>query len=201
MPTGYTAAIEKGISFEQFVWSCARGMGALIMMRDSAHDAPIPEAFKPSTYNAEALAAANARVAELQAMTSDVAEDSAANAYDAELASHTKILADKAALRSKYEAMQERVSAWVPPTGEHRGLRSFMLEQLSESIKFDCSVTHYPTPKKLTGAEWLARELGTTVRAVEYHREEVAKEIERTDGRNAWIAALRQSVPPPPQAA
>jgi hypothetical protein len=34
MPTGYTAAIKDGISFEKFVWDCARGMGALVMMRD-----------------------------------------------------------------------------------------------------------------------------------------------------------------------
>lgn len=201
MPTGYTAAIEKGISFEQFVWSCARGMGALIMMRDDASDAPIPESFKPSPYNAEALAKANTRVAELQAMTSDVAEVEAAKSYDAELASHTKILADKAALLSKYEAMQERVSAWVPPTNDHKGFRSFMLEQISESIRFDCGTSYYTAPERLTGGEWLARELDKAHRDVAYHAKANVEEIERTNGRNAWVAALRQSVPPPLQAA
>jgi len=34
MPTGYTNCIKDGVTFEQFVWKCARAMGALVMMRD-----------------------------------------------------------------------------------------------------------------------------------------------------------------------
>lgn len=53
MPTGYTANVPDGITFEQFVWQCARGMGALVMMRDEPTGAPIPERFEPSDYNAK----------------------------------------------------------------------------------------------------------------------------------------------------
>jgi hypothetical protein len=34
MPTGYTDKIKDGISFEEFVLSCARQFGACISMRD-----------------------------------------------------------------------------------------------------------------------------------------------------------------------
>lgn len=55
MPTGYTAAItDKDISFEQFVWDCARAFGALVLQRDDAIGSPIklPE---PSPYNRDRL--------------------------------------------------------------------------------------------------------------------------------------------------
>ncbi len=63
MPTGYTADIAKGITFQQYAWSCARAFGALVMMRDEPSDAPIPEAFTPSDYHVKALAEARAKLA------------------------------------------------------------------------------------------------------------------------------------------
>ena len=50
MPTEYTDAIADGISFNDFMMKCARGMGALIMMSDEPSDAPILEQFEPSDY-------------------------------------------------------------------------------------------------------------------------------------------------------
>ena len=47
MPTGYTAPIKDGISFNDFMWGCARAFGALIMMRDDPPGTPIPERFEP----------------------------------------------------------------------------------------------------------------------------------------------------------
>lgn len=40
MPTGYTDAIKDGISFNQFILSCARAFGALITMRDEPSSVP-----------------------------------------------------------------------------------------------------------------------------------------------------------------
>ncbi len=50
MPTGYTDAVKDGITFDQFVLGCARGMGALVMMRDEPSGTPIPERFEPSRF-------------------------------------------------------------------------------------------------------------------------------------------------------
>lgn len=50
MPTGYTADLHDGkdVTFDQFVKQCARGMGALVTLRDAPWDAPLPERFEPS---------------------------------------------------------------------------------------------------------------------------------------------------------
>ena len=56
MPTGYTATLmEKGQTFQEFIMGCARAFGALIEMRDSPNDAPIPDKFEPSDYHAKRL--------------------------------------------------------------------------------------------------------------------------------------------------
>lgn len=54
MPTGYTANIKNGITFEEFALDCARNFGALIIMRDEPKDAPIPEQFEASKHHEEA---------------------------------------------------------------------------------------------------------------------------------------------------
>lgn len=70
MPTGYTANVHDGITFEQFVWQCARGMGALVTMRDEPTGAPIPERFEPSDYNAKRLQEAKDELVRLRAAVS-----------------------------------------------------------------------------------------------------------------------------------
>lgn len=121
MPTGYTADIANDISFEQFVWRCARGMGALIMMRDDPYDAPVPEEFKPSTYNAEALKEAQARLTALRSMTPEQVKVAAEEAYVAEIERWNEHRDEKQSLRKKYDAMLAKVRAWEPPLdGSHR---------------------------------------------------------------------------------
>jgi hypothetical protein len=45
--------------------------------------------------------------------------------------------------------------------------------------------------------EWLAASIAQAVRNLEYARESHAEEVERTNSRNAWLKALRDSVPMP----
>jgi hypothetical protein len=194
MPTGYTADIEKGITFEQFIWSCARQFGALITMRDERSDAPIPEAFQPSTWNKDELAKAETLLAELKALTSDQANGKARVEYDGELAHHEKYIADKRELEKKYRAILAQVRVWHPPTPDHVGLKSFMEQQITESIKFDCGTEYLTKPKLLSGTEWLNTKVQKCLRDIEYHSQEQAKEEERVAGRNTWLRELRKSV-------
>lgn len=86
MPTGYTDALYEGedVSFEQFVWRCARGMGALVTMRDDPPDTPIPMRFVPQTaYYDRELEAARAEVARIESMPLDEIAARARDAFDA----------------------------------------------------------------------------------------------------------------------
>lgn len=194
MPTGYTANVPDGISFEQFVWQCARGMGALIMMRDEPSGAPIPERFEPSDYNAKKLQAAKDELTRLVNLTPDqmIAECEAEHAkLEAEKAER---LAENEKQLAAYRAMLDQVLAWVPPTKDHEGLKEFMADQIRQSIKFDDMSKHYKPEPMPSAYEWATKAIATTTREIEYHAKAHQEEVERTEARNEWIAALRKSL-------
>jgi hypothetical protein len=198
MPTGYTAAIKDGISFEKFVWTCARAFGALVTMRDDRMDAPIPQAFEPSPHYTEALAKAKGELTRVKAMTTREISAACEADYSTAVKRHGERIAEATALRDKYTAMLAKVEAWEPPTPEHEAMKTFMAEQIASSIEFDCGTKYYTLPAKQTPSEWHAAALAKAEKDIAYYTRNAAEEQERTDSRNAWLKALRDSVPPAP---
>lgn len=194
MPTGYTADVGDGKvrDFSEFAMHCARAFGALVMMRDEPNGAEIPAKFEPSSYHVKALASAKERLAELESMTDDEKHRQSRLAYDGALAYWRKAEAKRVETRDNYEAMLDKVLAWEPPTSQHTEMKSFMVEQLESSIKFDCN--GYAAPEQPTVAEWYADELARATRNIEYHEREDGKERERAEGRTEWVQALRESL-------
>jgi hypothetical protein len=197
MPTGYTAAVKDGISFEKFVWSCARAMGALVLMRDERSDAPIPERFEPGNYNAQEAAKLRTELARLQAMTLEQVQSSAESAYLSACESRRIRIREGLELRNKYSAMLAKVVEWKAPTPEHEGFKEFMASQLRESIKWDCSDSYDDALTKQDATAWHNLQVTEVRRQIAYHDKAQAEENERTEQRNAWLAALRASVAPP----
>jgi hypothetical protein len=198
MPTGYTYGIEDGTitTFPAFAVLCARAFGATITMRDEPLDAPIPDEFQPSEYHAKALERARERLAEVRVLPVEDAEARALAEYDAAVISHRAYEEEQAVKAARYAAMRAKVAAWTPPTPEHTGVKTFMLEQI------DISVSTYvsPAPVRRTGAEWIADEIETAMRDIAYHTKHDAEERERAASRTAWVRALRDSLgggPPP----
>ncbi|UIF90911.1 hypothetical protein [Cupriavidus sp. UYPR2.512] len=193
MPSGYTASIKDGITFQQFALRCARAMGALVLMRDEPFDAPIPERFEPSDYHLKRAEEARQDLARLRALSLDEAEKENEAAYLAELARRAKHLQENEDLRAKYQAMLDQVNAWEPPTPDHTGFAEFMSTQINESIKWDC-MDCIDEPQRVDGEQWLAAQIEKAGRSIAYHDREHAAEVERTEKRNAWIKALRGSL-------
>jgi hypothetical protein len=193
MPSGYTEAIAKGISFKEFAMSCAKAFGACVSMRDDPADAEIPE-FKPSEYHVAELKRAKAALAKLKRMTAYQASKAAKTDYEEDVRSYERRLAEKKKLRDKYSAMIKKVSVWTPPSSEHLELKKFMLEQLSSSIDFDCDTRYMDKPVKLSGDAWLGAQIKDAYRDIDYHTKEQAEELERVNGRNNWVKLLRESL-------
>jgi hypothetical protein len=196
MPTGYTAAIKDGISFQQFAMDCARAFGACVTLRDEPGGGEhIPHTFEPSDYHAKAAPKARDELAALLAMTPAEHESAAASAWDDAETTRLMRLEERRKLRESYEAMLVQVHAWKPPTPEHTGLQQFMAEQIIESIRFDCSGDYdtTSTPRK-TGEQWAADEAARIHRDIAYHDEEHAAEVQRAASRTAWVRALRNSL-------
>lgn len=197
MPTGYTSPIYEGkaITFEQFVWRCARAFGALVHMRDEPMDKLPPKESKRESYHEGRLAEATAELARLRTLSLKDAGKEAAAEYartvDEVRASNEK----STAMRARYSEMLGKVVEWQPPTPEHVGLKDFMVAQLREAREFDCH--ERPMPTRETPAEWLASALTDAERTVTYHTNELAKDRQRLEDRYGWLNALRKSVPQP----
>lgn len=195
MPTGYTADVADGkvSDFPAFALRCARNFGALIMMRDDPMDAPIPDEFNGGSYHEEALDRARQGLAELADITDEQCQSRADSEYADALLANAKTRAKYAEQRARYEAMLANVRAWVPPTKDHVGLKDFMIQQLEESIRFDCS--YEPSePKHLTGAEWKDERAIRLACDIEYHTTERAKDRHRNNERTAWVRDLKASL-------
>lgn len=196
MPTGYTANIANGITFEQFVMDCARAFGACITLRDEAAGGDkIPNEFKADPYHMEQRDLAHRRLYELEAM-SDVECDIAARAeWEKEEESRKQQIKKQLELKAKYEAMLAQVDNWIPPTLDHNELKQFMRKQIVDSINFDISLSYYQVPIRLkTGTEWRALKQQTYQQNIKYHTEQYAKEVATAAKRTAWITALRDSI-------
>lgn len=191
MPTGYTAAIADGITFQDFAIKCARAFGALITMRDDPMDAPIQE-FKPNDYYAQALEAARLRVSSLNAMTPEQAEAQALRDYLDATESHHQSKRERNALNAKYEAMLIEVRAWAPPSPDHVGLQKFMVEQIEMSM----DTFELQAPQRMTGPDWLAAQLDNAERHAKFSEKNYADEVARTASSNLWVKQLRESLRP-----
>ncbi len=172
---------------------CARAFGALIEMRDDPWDAPIPDQFLPSNYHAEALLRARVQRRRVLSWSDAEAEWHARKLYKQQRAEYIASLIEKNERHFRYEEMKRQVERWTPPTPDHENLKSFMLEQLEESIRFDCGYPLTP-PVKLDGSEYREQELAHLMRDIDYHLEHEVEEVERAESRTEWVRALRESL-------
>lgn len=198
MPTGYTADLTEQTTFADFATRCARAFGALIMMRDSPMDAPIPDEFKPDGYYLKSLDDAKSRLAQLQAMSAkEIATDlEKHNADNAK--SRARCVNSCSGTRRSYERMIGLVEAWQPPSRDHVGMKEFMLDQLRQSLKFDChdekfAEECYPA---FTGTpqQWHARSVASAAENVSRSQQSWDEEQERARTRTQWVRQLRESL-------
>lgn len=194
MPTGYTYGVADGTvtDLRTFALICARGMGALVTMRDEPSDAPIPERIEPSDYHSKELAAATARLGALRAMTANEIGLEAAAWNEANEAHKLERVRENNLQRGRYDRMIAETEAWQ---GAPEGLKELMLDQLRSSRDFDTSdePLKYYEPAR-TVVEWLNEELRRIKRNIDYHTKEDAEERRRTDARNAWLRQLHDSL-------
>lgn len=194
MPTGYTADIKDGISFETYAMNCARAFGALIDMRDAPSGAEIPERFEPSPYHMDQLEQAHARLADLKTMKPEDISAGALLDWMKKTIETADAVRERNDLKAKYEAMLDAVDKWQPPTSDHVEMKDFMRQQIVDSVKWDCDTSYYVKEKRPTDKEWLDRKMHKAKHDIAYHEKAYIEEVDRTEKRNKWMAALRESL-------
>lgn len=195
MPTGYTSGVAEGkvVTFAEFATECARAFGALIEMRDEPLGAQIPEEFFPSEYHVEELKKSQRDLAQFEKWSEGRSEKEAAKAYVREMNEYWDHLKKKDKTGEAYAGMIKKVGKWTPPTKDHEGLKSFMIEQLAESIDFDCFCSSKP-PVRLSGKQYRRKLIKNARWSIAYHTKENKAEISRTAKRNKWVRELRESL-------
>ncbi len=196
MPTGYTHKVQDGTTteFKDFALQCARAFGACIEMRDDPADTPIPDSFEPSDYHVKALTEAQAHLDQLLAMSPAQIEEAAKADFAANHSSWLERQLRKSLEKERYESMLAKVRAYEPPSFYHREYKKFMIDQLTESIRFDCVNSYDKEPQPQEPAEWHAKEIKKGARSVGYNAEENAKEIARAAGLTQWVGLLKRSL-------
>jgi hypothetical protein len=199
MPTGYTCDIKEGITFKQFAYGCSRAFGALMEMRDDPADTPIPKELKLSTYHKDELAKHKKTLAKTIKMTLKQAEKE----LKAYLVKSEKDCIEQMKkteeLATKYRLMIKEVEKYNPPSTEHQGFKDFMLQQLNDSLRWDCSSDYYAKQleelkKPMTAEQWRAERIKDAKHDVEYHKKQFAEELDRHNKRNTWVKLLHKSL-------
>lgn len=200
MPTGITQPIyeNKNISFEEFVWRCARQMMPLIHMRDDDLDAKIclPQSEQGSSYAQRELEKAKLDVKVYEGYDETAWKTFANNAYKEELDQYIVGKRREEMLAARYKAMIVQVEAWEPPTSQHEGLKEFMLKQLRESLEHDTG-TYNRYVKRPGPKDWQVFRDAKLARArsnVAYYEEQLAKEQARNTYCKHWITSLDETV-------
>ena len=95
-------------------------------------------------------------------------------------------------LKTKYDNMLRKVNSWNPPTEDHAGFKKFMVEQILESIRFDCYVLDIP---EFYGTDkWFDRKMDDTLRRIAYCEKEHRIEVAKTKERNKWVRLFLESL-------
>jgi hypothetical protein len=196
VPSGYTSKLHDGEqTFEEFVWDCARAMDASVELRDEPHGTPLGD-LVPGTYHLERLELDRRELLGLRVMPVERAAELAVAEHAAAMARWRSEHEEMAARMARYREMRAMVEAWEPPSDDHEGLKEFMLGQLIDSIRVDC--TMMPAPEvPLDGETWLVRRRNQLIASIAYHEKAHAVEVARVAERNAWNRTLAASVRPP----
>lgn len=197
MPTGYTHKIAEGQSPREFLLGCALAFGACLHQRDEdgTHE---PKPRIASTHHAEHAEKLRLELGELLLLTDEECEERARQEYEAEVERRRKRRQEARELRSRYEDALDYVRDWQPPTQEHHGLKKFAIDQLEQSLRYDCSIDTRPLPERRTGKEWRDTKEIVLISEIRSALSSQADENRRTADANHWIEALFASLPKKP---
>lgn len=193
MPTGYTAGVQDGTvtDFKEFALTCARAFGACVMLRDSPFG-PAPKTIEHDECCDKWLATATDDYESWKNKTDTEKRQQWEEHCRSREAKINKIVVENEIKKKRYENMLAKVDKWEPPTGEHEGMKKFMREQLTESMRFDCYRPDMFVAPPFE--EWVVSHESDLVDCIERYAKDARLARERTDARNKWLAELHASL-------
>lgn len=203
MPTGYTAGILDGKikTFKQFATQCIRAFGGAIHMRDDDWDAPYrPD--KASDYYINSVKDAKDKIEKLKKVSDKELVNNRKKELIEERIRYTKIIEEKKQAELKLQEFLEEANKYVPPTPDHQGIKDFMIQQLTDTIKWDCDKSYYEKEiaevdkqlENIDPVEIRKSLMEDYVDDLKLSEKRLQEEQERVDNRNEWSKQYLESL-------
>lgn len=203
MPTGYTSFIENGTitNYKDFLKLCTRNFGIAIEMRDEPLSVPTPISFEPNNYYKEQYDKALANLEQAKNLTFEEVREEMIKENKEIVKNYKNYIKKENEKDKKYEKIRLDIENWIPPTLEHKSLKTFALQQINISLSNKGFISYL--------LEIINKELDVSDTAVEEYRQkrinlcaedadrrfkDLQAEFKRTEEKNAWMAALLESL-------
>lgn len=203
MPTGYTAGILDGkiTTFPQFAKQCMRNFGALIHMRDDSMNAEYTPR-TPNGYYSEQMEKAKQKLSSIKNLKDSHILSNRKSELEESKKYHTESLDKIKADLERMNVILKDIYKWQPPTPEHFGIRDFMINQINETIKWDCNTDYHTDALTKIESDLLTMNVKQIRKEViesakkdfEYYSSEYAKEVERCNKSNIWVEDFIKSL-------
>lgn len=197
MPTGYTDGVAHGdiVSFKEYALLCARAFGVCISMRDEPLGVPIPF-FEENTCLKGMVESCEKDLRDFLSMNQEEKQVAFQNYVSSGIKRHTKIKEEKITMKYRYVSMLEKAKEFVPPTKDHVEYKQFMIQQLEDSIVWDCDTSYYDAKidslKNLSFEKWLDETLEEKYNSLKRNKKSLQEDNDRINSRNNWIAKLKE---------
>lgn len=203
MPTGYTAGILDGkiTTFAQFAKQCMRAFGATIHMRDDDMDTEIiPRT--PSEYYSTAIQEAKQVLKDVEDLSDEVIIENYKKKLEEIKEYHLKAIAKAKVGEKNMNNILKDVIKWQPPTSEHTGIKDFMIEQITQTIDFDCKTKYHDKELAnielelltLNASEIRKGMIANAKKDLEYYTKNYNEDVEKCNKSNQWVADFIESL-------
>lgn len=200
MPSGLTCNIYDGsdMTLRGFALNCVRQLGAgYIATEQGEKRMPLDKApvLKVSDYHPEQIKKAEAELRQWLEVRENPEE--LQRKYEASYASNHEHNEDhdkrRKEIRERYLTMLDKVDAWVLPT-EYKSLKDLMINQIKESMDFDCKPIRIYKEERLPIDEWIQLQIDMCQRDIDYHKTRYAEEQKRVAENNAYLKGLYDEI-------
>lgn len=196
MPTGLTAKIYEGekLTLREFALRCAKQFSSAYSYDG---DLPLdkPPMLKGSDYYELAIKRTNEELTRLEYLRKHIDEvkqiiEKERQDFILREENRFKLLTE---LGQRYDAMIAEVEGWKV-SEEYKYLKDFMLEQLRESKRFDCTKVHIQEPQQKSPEEWLNDNFKYVYEKLAYYQEEIDKKTEFYKEANKHLQGLYKAI-------
>lgn len=194
--------VDQNQTFEEFMISCAKGFGAVIMMRDMDGDEEITikNISESSDYHLNEIAQAEKELTRLQNMSSEERALYGETTRQKEIESINECMATRRAELDICKNTLSKVKSWTPPTDDHISYKDTIVKWMEETLKNEemGPDSYYEKERKLlqksSPMSIYQRDVQQIKEDIVYHDEALAKEKARNAERISWTSALFKSL-------